>query len=67
MKLVRIIWGRIILLFGDCPYCYSEPKHSHSCPVCFGENPGDKNAYRDYKWKDRLWRRFRAHVDKDYS
>lgn len=66
-KFFRIVWGGIILMLGDCPYCYGEPKDRYSCPVCLGENLKDKAAREDRKWRGRLWRKFRAFIDCDYS
>jgi hypothetical protein len=66
-KFIRICWGRVVYWLGDCPYCYSRPEHKHSCPVCLGEKVDDRHALRDYNWRTRLWRRFRAHIDKDFG
>lgn len=65
-KFIRIFWGWVVMRFGDCPYCYSLPERRHSCPVCLGEKVDDRHAQRDYNWRQRLWRRFRAHTDQDY-
>lgn len=67
MKFLRVQWGRFLLFMGQCPYCYSDPKYAPRCPVCNNQKPGDKEVYRDYNWKQRLWRRFKAHIDADYS
>lgn len=63
-KFIRVCWGWWVMIFGSCPYCLSDDTVRQRCPVCFGASLKDHHAHGMRK---RLWSRFRAHIDKDYS